>query len=117
MGGSSCVAERRGAPQRADPPNDTTTVKLITSTASVLHNYCMSPEAGEQYTGVPGLYDHSHTGLLAHGFPPVMSGTRFPDGIACVACHAKPCRGMPVTMPLRGPMLPGGIPVGTAPGE
>jgi hypothetical protein len=49
----------------------------------------------------------------ACALPPVMSRTRFPDGIAGVACHEKSCRGMPVTMPLRGPMLPCGTPTGT----
>ena len=80
----------------------------------LLHTYSTRPEVGEQYTGVPGMHERPRRGRAARRLPPVMSRTRFPDSITCVACHTPCCTVVSVTMPLRGPMLPGGTPAGTA---
>jgi hypothetical protein len=107
-GGSSWGATRRGAPRRAEVPNDPTAARRIPSAASVIHDYSTRPEAGQQYTGVPGLHDHPRSSLASRVLPAAMPRTCFPDSLTCATCHTPCCTVVPVTRPLRGSMLRGG---------
>ncbi|HEY5870371.1 MAG TPA: hypothetical protein VI542_33200, partial [Candidatus Tectomicrobia bacterium] len=61
---------------------------------------------------MPALQDRPRSSLAAREIPTAMPRTRFPDGITCAVCHIPCCTVVPVTMPLRGPILRGGTPQG-----